>query len=370
MAEPLKNLLNEDAIRWLADSLASAYPGFDHGGFCRAAMVGLSQLELKPRAAHIARCMERFLPPHFPEAARIVAASLGPVVDATGENGISALRYFVHDSFIEQFGLEHPADAFTLQFEVTKRASCEFSIRAFLLRHPEKTYAQMQAWARSDDAHHRRLASEGIRPRLPWAQRLPQFVENPAPVIAILELLKDDPVRYVQRSVANNINDISKDHPELAVQLCERWLEGASESRQWIVKHALRDLVKKGHSGALALMGGGGKPEISVSDIKLSSANPRIGDRFSFAVAIGSTAQMPQDLIVDFVVHYVKANGKTAPKVFKLGKIRLKPGEKQTMRGSMSLADMTTRKHRPGQHRLSLQVNGQPFELANFELLA
>ena len=147
MAEPLKNLLNEDAIRWLADSLASAYPGFDHGGFCRAAMVGLSQLELKPRAAHIARCMERFLPPHFPEAARIVAASLGPVVDATGENGISALRYFVHDSFIEQFGLEHPADAFTLQFEVTKRASCEFSIRAFLLRHPEKTYAQMQAWA-------------------------------------------------------------------------------------------------------------------------------------------------------------------------------------------------------------------------------
>lgn len=370
MAEPLKNLLNKDAVRWLADSLASAYPAFEHAGFSRAAMEGLAQLELKPRAAHIARCMGQFLPPYFPEAARIVAASLGPVVETTGETGLSVLRYFAHDSFIEQFGLEHPEASFALQSEVTKRASCEFSIRAFLLRHPEKTLAMMQAWAGSEDAHHRRLASEGIRPRLPWAQRLPQFIKNPAPVIAILELLKDDPARYVQRSVANNINDISKDHPELAVELCEQWLVGASESRQWIVKHALRDLVKKGHRGALALMGGGETPEINISDVKLSSENPRIGDRFSFAVTIRSTAPKPQDLIADFVVHYVKANGKTAPKVFKLAKIRLEPGEEQTLRSSMSLADMTTRKHRPGRHRLSLQVNGQPFELAGFELLA
>lgn len=368
MAGALKDVLNMEAVAWLADCLASASPSFDAKGFIAACKDGLDGMELKQRAAHIGTCMGRFLPQHFPDAAAIVARSLGPEVPATGENGLSVLRYFAHDSFIEQFGTDHPEAAFTLQGEVTNRASCEFSIRAFLIKHPVRTYSQMLKWAQSDNAHHRRLASEGSRPRLPWGQRLRAFQSDPATVIAILELLKDDPVRYVQRSVANNINDISKDWPDQAVALCKDWLEGASENRKWIVKHALRDLVKKGHSGALALSGASARPKIRIGEVSLSPKRLKIGGKLDFTVEVHSEGREAQDLLIDFVIDYVKANGKTTPKVFKLAKLSLEPSAIVPLRGSVSFKDMTTRKHFSGRHVLSLQINSHRFELTSFQL--
>jgi 3-methyladenine DNA glycosylase AlkC len=368
LAEPLKEILNIEAVRWLSHGLAQAYPTFARSAFEAACNVGLDDLELKQRAIHLARCMANHLPPGFPEAAKVVAASLEPESPAIGEFGSASLRHMVHDSFIEQFGIDHPDAAYALQQEVTKRATCEFSIRAFLIKHPEKTHAQMLHWAEADNAHLRRLASEGSRPRLPWAQRLRAYQDDPKPVIQILELLKDDPSLYVRRSVANNINDISKDWPDLAVDICTRWLKGATEERQWIVKHALRDMVKKGHAGALKLMGAGAAPQMTITDITLSKQSLKIGDRLSFSCALVSTSAKTQDLLVDYVIDYMKANGKTAPKVFKLSRIMLQPKRSTTLNASMAFKDLTTRKHHPGRHGLALQINGKRIELAQFEL--
>jgi len=368
MAMLLKDILNAETVRWLSDGLARAYPAFDGTRFKKACLSGLPALELKERASHIATAMHRFLPAEFPAAAQIIAASLGPEVPPTGENGIGVLRYMPHDSFIERFGLDHPQEAFGLQEELTKRASCEFSIRAFLSKHPDLTSARLLAWAKSGNAHLRRLASEGIRPRLPWGRRLPGLISDPAPVIALLELLKDDPERYVQRSVANNVNDISKDHPDLAVALCARWLSNAPPDRLWVIRHAMRHLVKKGHSGALQLMGAGKPPEIRIESIRLSPARLKIGDKMRFSLDVVSGARDAQDLVVDFVVFYLKARGNVSPKVFKLATLSLAAGERATLKSSLSFANMTTRKHYPGSHRLALQVNGMTFELAAFEL--
>jgi len=369
MAEALKHLLGPKAVDWLAEALAAASPGFDRSGFAAACAKGLGAMELKPRIAHIAGCMGRFLPEDFPEAARILARSLGPEVPATGENGSIGLRYFPHDSFIAQFGLDHPEAAFSLMEKVTRRGTCEFSIRVFLERHPQLALAQMHLWAQSPDAHLRRLASEGSRPRLPWAPRLRSLQRDPAPCIALLERLKDDPVRYVQRSVANHLNDISKDHPDRAVALCAEWAKGAGPERRWIIAHALRLLVKQGHHGALSVLGAGAPPEVTVLDVTIDPPSLRIGGRLRVSMTINSVGQTPQDLIADMVVHYVKANGRTSAKVFKLRRQTLAPGQAMQLSKTLSLADMTTRKHHPGRHVVEVQANGQSFALGAFDLL-
>ena len=226
----------------------------------------------------------------------------------------------------------------------------------------------MKQWARDDSVHVRRLVSEGTRPRLPWAPRLRAFQEDPGPVIALLELLKDNAERYVQRSVANNLNDIAKDHPALAVEVCRRWLVDAPPARQWIVRHALRSLVKKGHRGALDVMGVGGKPRIDISGIRLAPAQTRIGGEVRFSFEIVSTARKTQELLIDYAVHYVKANGTARPKVFKLRKIALPPSGRIALGSAISLKDMTTRRHYPGRHRIDALVNGVPYPLGTFEL--
>ncbi len=366
MSAKLKHLLGNEAVGWLAGRLHDAHAAFDRDGFTVRCLAGLEALELKTRAHHIASAMAMYLPASFPEAAAIIVRSLEPEIEATGNTGLSVLRYMPHDRFIEIRGLDHPSAAYAMQEEVTKRFSCEFSIRAFLVRHPEATLERMQGWAVHENAHLRRLASEGLRPRLPWAARVPALVSDPSPVLAVLELLKDDPERYVQRSVANNINDIAKDHPDLAVELCRRWLVDAPPARQWIIGHAMRHQVKRGNKRALALFGHHQSPRIEITDVKLKPKAVQMGGVLEFSFSLVSTARKTQDLAVDYAVHFVKANGGLRPKVFKIGKLALEPGAKASMGGKVSFADMTTRKHYPGHHQLALQINGQPFEIATF----
>jgi 3-methyladenine DNA glycosylase AlkC len=370
MAAPLKHILNEDAVRWLAEGLATADPKFDRRRFIAACIDGLERLDLKARAGHIAAAMHACLPADFPEAARIVAASLGPENPPMGQTGLQVLRYMPHDCFIARYGLDCPQAAFRLQEKLTKRFSCEFSIRFFIERHPEAAGAQLKKWARDGNAHLRRLVSEGTRPRLPWAPRLRAFQKDPTPVIALLEELKDDPARYVRRSVANNINDIGKDHPGLAVELCRRWLIGAPPGRRWIVKHAMRDLVRKSHAGALELFGAHKAPKVKIGRIALAPARLRLGGALRFGFNLASLSARRQDLIVDYVVHFVKANGQTRPKVFKFAKLSLPAGMAVDLSGKVSFADLTTRKHYPGLHKLAAQINGKEYALAQFHLHA
>jgi 3-methyladenine DNA glycosylase AlkC len=216
----------------------------------------------------------------------------------------------------------------------------------------------------------RRLVSEGTRLRLPWATRVAWLEANPRRVVALLERLKDDDATVVRRSVANNLNDLSKDHPELVVETCRKWLATATPERRALVRHALRSLVKKGHRAALALLGAGGRPRVAVVARRLSSRSVRIGGELRFSFGLESKAPHAQSLVVDYAVHFVKASGALRPKVFKLRRLRLAGGESARFEGKVSFAPMTTRQHYAGRHRIEVQVNGVAFPLATFGVVA
>lgn len=368
MAEPLKHSINASVVRSLGRELARAQPTFPERAFVRTCRKGLDSLELTARGWHIAEALHRHLPPDFPDAAAVVRAALGPELDRTDAFGMALFRYLPYVFFVQKHGLEAFEPAMQLQYELTKRFSAESSIRAFLVRYPERTLARLRRWAKDPNVHVRRLVSEGTRPRLPWAPRLRAFQADPAPVLRLLELLRDDPERYVQRSVANNLNDISKDHPELAVATCLRWLEQPTEGRRWIVRHALRSLVKQGHLGALQALGAGNAPEVRVDSVRLTPRRVRIGDTLRFELRLTSTARQSQALVVDTRVHFVKADGKTSPKVFKLKQLELAPNASIVLRGRLGLAQLTTRRHYPGRHTLELVVNGVVSPLGEFVL--
>jgi 3-methyladenine DNA glycosylase AlkC len=371
MAEyKLKDFFNAELIGGIAADVARVYPSFDAKGFVRRGLDGLDRLELLDRGWQLAEALRKHLPPDFPEAAEILVASLGPEHAGSDQFGMAPFRYLPHVFFVQKYGLDHFEAAMRAQYELTKRFSAETSIRAYLMKHPEATYARLVEWARDENVHVRRLVSEGSRPRLPWASRLPAFQKDPQLVIALLELLKDDPERYVQRSVANNLNDIGKDHPEIAIAVCRRWLEDASPAREWIVKHALRSLVKKGHRGALALIGAGAAPEVAIGKASLEPAAVRIGSKLRFTFEIASTGKDIQELLVDYAVHFVKANGAATPKVFKLRKVALTPAERIELGSTVSFKVLTTRRPNPGLHRIDVLVNGVAYPLTEFEVLA
>lgn len=364
----LKDLFDERSVRAIARELRSAYPRLDERGFARDCLAGLADLELTGRASRIADVMHRHLPQPFPEAARVIVASLGPELARSDAFGLVPLQYMPHVFYVAKHGLDHFEDAMTAQYELTKRFSAEFSIRPFLTRHADATLRRLRAWAADPNVHVRRLVSEGTRPRLPWAPRLRAFQQDPGPVIDLLELLKDDPERYVQRSVANNINDISKDHPTLAADLCRRWLDGAPPGRRWIVGHALRSLVKKGDRGALGALGFGEAPSVEIARVSLSPRPVKLGGELRFAFEIASTAPRDQELLVDCAVHFVKANGSTRPRVFKLRKLVLPPSGRAEVTGKVSFEEMTTRRHYPGRHRIDALVNGVAHPLGQFDV--
>ncbi len=369
MAEPLKNFFDERVVRSIAADLRRAFPGFEEALFVAEGMAPLEQLSLTGRAEHLAECMHRHLPPDYESAARILIASLGPECQGSELAGLETLRYHPHTLFVARYGLESFETSMLAQYELTKRFSAEWSIRAFLERYPERTYQQLQRWAGDPNVHVRRLVSEGTRPRLPWAPRLRAYQKDPRPVLALLELLKDDPERYVQRSVANNLNDIGKDHPDLAVEVCRRWAQGASENRRWIIKHALRSLVKKAHRPALAVLGADQAPEVEVRGVRAAPERVPLGGEAAISFELASTGRARQDLLVDCAVHFVKANGTLKPKVFKLRRLELSPGESVRLEARVSFAKMTTRVHYPGVHRAHLLINGREHPLCSFEVV-
>ena len=368
MAEKLKHFFGEDIVRGIAGDIRRVHPSFRERDFIALSMTGLDGLELIARGWHIAEAMSAHLPRAFPVAAEVLIASLGPELDGTEGFGLAPFRYLPHVLFVQKHGLDDFEPAMQAQHALTRRFSAESSIRAYLVKYPEATYARLREWARDDSVHVRRLVSEGTRPRLPWAPRLRAFQKDPRPVIALLELLKDDPERYVQRSVANNLNDIAKDHPALAIATCRRWLADASAERAWVVRHALRTLVKKGDRRALKAVGVGDRPRVSVGAVRLAPSRVRIGGELLFAFDLSSAGKRTQELLVDYAVHFVKANGAARPKVFKLRKLSLAPGARVALGSTISFADMTTRRHYAGRHRIDLLINGVPHMLAEFEV--
>lgn len=258
---PIKTLLGSQAVEALAENISSVHPDFDGVRFRRLAIDGLDPLGILGRGQHLARALRSCLPERFEAAVKILLKSLTPALAETEDLGLAVFFYLPHVCFVAAYGLDagnnggrDPFEsAMAAQHALTQRFSAEFSIRPFLIRHQDRTLARLLEWTRDPSPHVRRLCSEGTRPRLPWATRIPAFVRNPAPVFPILENLKNDPSLYVRRSVANHLGDVAKDHPEKAFALCERWLRGASRDLKWLIRHALRHPAKKGNKTALRL---------------------------------------------------------------------------------------------------------------------
>lgn len=319
--------------------------------FAAECLEGLEDLALMDRGRHIAAVMHRHLDPDPAAAVEQIASGLPTRRPA---NGFVLLP---HSFYLSDYGLPAFEESLSAQHRLTQLFTAEFSIRPFLVAYPE-TLVRLRLWTQDPDEHVRRLVSEGTRPRLPWATRLVAFQRDPTPVLELLEMLKDDRSEYVRRSVANNLNDIAKDHPDVVLQTCRRWAPG----RERLVRRALRSLVKDGDPQALEILGYG---TIAVKVAGSVPAAARIGESIRLQASLVGAGPV----LVDFVVHFVKADGSNRPKVFKGGQTRLASGRPAQIGTTISLAQHTTRRHYPGVHRVDALVNGQPHSLGSFELL-
>lgn len=373
MAANLKDFYSPEVVRRLGRDLAAAHPPFSLERWEAEAFAGFGELSLTERARHLMRCLRSQLPDDYEAAIAILLDSLGPGFGDDELSGMAPFFYLPHVYYVAEFGLDHFESSMRAQYQLTQRFTAELSIRYFLERHPEATLERLRQWA-SDPSHHvRRLVSEGTRPRLPWTMRLRAFQKDPGPVLELLELLKDDPSLYVRRSVANNLNDIGKDHPGLLARVCREWLEGAGPERQWLVRHALRSAVKRGERGALEALGAGEAAEVEIVRAGFVPERPKRGGKVRFAAVVEARGEREQKLVIDLAVHFVKAKGQPSPKghakVFKLKATTLQPGERAEVGKTIDLADLTTRKHYPGWHAAELRINGAPFPAGGFELL-
>lgn len=357
MAEPLKNLISEDAVRRLGRELEECR-SFPRQRFVRSATDGLEDKELKDRVLHVAATLRETLDESFADAVRHIVDSLPPPLPTT-EELTSQFFYWPYCTFVEQYG--HAPEHFDVSMQalhqLTQRFSAEFAIRPFLLREPERTLDVLEHWSTDPSPHVRRLCSEGSRPYLPWGQRLGFLIDDPTPTLPLLERLVDDPSQYVRRSVANHVNDLSRHAPEIALELAARWWEAGTDEHRWVVRHALRNLVKQGDARALEVLGYG--PARLCATLTAKPDTVAIGQAIALDVEIASRSKRPQPLLVDYVVHFVKADGSARPKVFKWKEIELAPGATISLQKKHSFRQVSTRRHYPGAHRFEVQINGR-----------
>jgi len=357
-------LFNAEIVLPFASAIQTVYPEFDIDSFNRSVFDdGWDDLALMDRMRHVAAVLHDHLPEDYRTALKIL-------VDAAPHLPQAGFICLVPTDFVAQFGLDDP-DASLPALEVfTKLGSAEFAIRPFIDKYPDRVMAQMLAWADHPHEGVRRTASEGCRPRLPWGMRLKALMGDPSPILPILEKLKHDSSESVRRSVANNLNDISKDNPAVVIDLLRRWNadDPDDEPIQAITRHALRTLVKAGDKDALELLGFPADPQIIVRDVQVTPEAIALGEKVTLTFEIESTGSEPQDLMIDYVVHHMKANGEQTPKVFKLKQVTIQPGEVICVERRHGIKPITTRVYYPGRHSIQPQVNGVAYERVDFEL--
>jgi 3-methyladenine DNA glycosylase AlkC len=372
--EPFKNRFSVALVEQMAKAFKCSYAAFDQQEFVETACHPLPALELKQRSQHIVATMHQFLPSDFNQTATILQASLTPmatpncVSEAPEHAGLlQGWAIMPMADFVGIHGQAHFDLSMTLLYEMTQRFTAEFAIRYFLVAKPEQTLAVLSSWLPDSSEHVRRLISEGTRPRLPWGMQLKDFVKNPAPILPLLEALKDDDSEYVRRSVANNLNDIAKDHPQVVIKIAKSWLHNASKNRVRLVKHACRTLFKQGVPEALALFEFL-PPKAKHIRLVLSHNELRFGESLSMSLSLSSDAPISQQIMLDYVVYHQKANGKLLPKVFKWKVITLSPYQSVELQKNHSFRTVTTRQYYQGEHRIAVLINGKEFARQNFHL--
>ena len=358
MADALKDLFNAKRYRQTAAQLAALHPRFDSVRFLAHTLDGLADRELLARLHRTAEAFHLALPLPFTEQLAVLRAH-SPQIG----HGFVAIWPCAH---VTTHGINAPATALDALKFFTRFGSAEFAIRPFITRDPVATLALMRHWADDADEHVRRLASEGSRPRLPWGGNLPALIADPSPTLPILTALRADPSLYVRKSVANHLNDITKNHPELVLDFVANW-DRTDARTAWIVRHALRTLIKRGHPRALALMGAGAAPKVELH-FKVGPARLKLGGTLILSANLVSNHTRKQSLIVDYVVHYARPGGASAEKIFKWKQLTLAPGESVSLSKRQVIRDFSTRRHHPGRHRVELQINGRRLAAGAFSL--
>lgn len=361
MADLLKNMYNHDTLHDLARKIQSVYPSFQIDEFLKSTMDETwEDLALKARVRKITMNLGKHLPTEYGEALDKLDK-----VAARCTNGFFGI---VFPDFVEVYGQDEGNwDLSIAALErYTPYSSSEFAVRPFIISHEERMMAQMYIWSKHKNEHVRRLASEGCRPQLPWGQALTKFKKDPAPILPILQQLKKDPSLYVRKSVANNLNDISKTHPELAAKLAKEWY-GDNEYTDWIVKHGCRTMLKNGNRDVLDLFGYDDADCIDTGDFVLEAATISLGEDLSFSFRISSGEAVKVRL--EYGIDYVKANGKRNRKIFQISETSLNKNEEKVYTKKHSFADLSTRKHYGGIHSIALIVNGVEQHKLDFELL-
>ena len=363
MPEPLKNIYSKAFIDEFTTVLKKVYPPLDANRFTKLIFdKGWAEKELKQRMRHIAEVLKQFLPENFSESTEIISRCIDELKNIY--EGEMSLAYMFFPDFVEVYGIEDFENSIMAFEKITTFASAEFAVRPFLIKYPEKMQKQMLKWSAHPHAMVRRLASEGFRPRLPWGMAVPYLKKDPSIILPVLENLKQDESETVRRSVANNLNDIAKEHPELVMQIASKW-KGLSTETDWIIRHGSRTLLKRGHSSALKFYGLTEIKGVQVTNLKTNKKKLKIGDDliFSFILSVKKEAK----LRIEYGIDFVKANGKTSRKIFKLSENIFKKGDHDLSR-KQSFKDFTTRKHYPGKHTIAILVNGQEKEKAEFAL--
>lgn len=357
MAERLKDIFfTQSSINKFADTFQRFYSDFDKKKFINLMFdEAFETKELKEKMRHTTQCLYETLPKSYQEALAILLKAAPHV------KGFEALSL---PDYVASYGMKNWELSLSALVHFTKYSSSELAIRQFLAKEPEKVMAYMKEWADEKNPSVRRLASEGCRPRLPWAMALPKFKKDPSAILPILEKLKNDDSEDVRRSVANNLNDISKDHPDVVLDICERWY-GQSKKTDEIVKHACRSMLKAGNRRALAIFGYSGPASTRVDNLKINKDTIHIGDDlfFSFDLSLNEKSKVR----LEYAVFFVKAKGQLSKKVFKITESNYDCGTYQISR-KHSFEDMSTRKHFAGKHHISIIVNGAEMAKVSFEL--
>ena len=281
----LKDMIDRPLLDQIAERIEYVHPAFDRDGFVTAATADLKRLELKQRFNWVADKLREYLPDDYPAALAILVKILADADGRLKPIEDAGFRLLPIPTFVYRHGLDHLEASLDAMYIITRYTSCEAAIRPFIIHHPQATLARLHKWAQDDNEHVRRLVSEGSRPRLPWWPQLTDLIADPTPSLALLERLKDDPSLYVRRSVANHLNDIGKDHPELLLARMDAWTKGASKERLWLINHALRSLVKKGDQRALAILGYG-PAAVELRELTLEPAVLQFGNELSFLIWI------------------------------------------------------------------------------------
>jgi 3-methyladenine DNA glycosylase AlkC len=360
MAELLKNMFfTPQFVEELSAALKKAHHPFDEIGFKELVFDNhWEKRELKEKMRHITLCLGKLLPEKYEDALKILSKV---------SSQFSGFDSMVFPDFVEVYGLEHLRLSLDALEEFTVLCSSEFAIRPFLIKYPQAVLERMNQWAEHPNEKVRRLSCEGCRPRLPWAMRVPYLIKNPQPVLGILEKLKNDPSESVRRSVANNLNDISKDHPDLALSVCEEWY-GDNLQTNAMVKHALRGLLKKGNQRALSLFGYEDTEKVRVDNLSLSRSSLNIGEDLFFSFDLCVEKKLAVNLRLEYAVYFKKAKGSLSKKVFKISEGSFEK-KSVSFKGKLSFGDFTTRKHYPGEHQISVIVNGIEKAKTTFNLL-